>query len=210
MTKFVILRHGFSIYNKLHKFTGQSDIPLDEIGVKQAELAGKYITENYNIESICSSDLKRAFDTAKPVADKLGLSIETRQDLRELDVGQWQDIDISYVKEHFVEDYNNYKNTPHISKCGIDGENYAELTDRAVKAFAEMAAKNDGKTVLVTTHGGLIKALSCVWQDYDIEKIATFKIVNNASITEVDYDNGKAVFIKMGFDDYLDNKTEEF
>lgn len=208
MTKFIILRHGYSIYNKAKKYTGQSDIPLDETGVLQAEAAGKYIAENYSIDKIYSSDLERAVNTAKPAADLLGLTIETRADLRELNVGRWQDMEFSLIREKYPEEFASFKATPYITRCGIDGENYTELMARAISAFSEMAKKNEGKCVLVATHGGLIKALMCAWQNIDISKIEEIKVVNNASVTEVIYDNGKAEFLKTGYDDYLANKTD--
>lgn len=208
MTKFIILRHGYSIYNKAKKYTGQSDIPLDETGVIQAEAAGKYIAENYKIDKIYSSDLERAVNTAKPAADLLGLGIETRADLRELNVGKWQDMEFSLIKEKYPEEFSKHKENPYINRCGIDGENYTELMERAVSAFTEMAEKNEGKCVLVATHGGLIKVLMCFWQNIDNSRIGEIKVVNNASVTEVIYDNGKAEFLKIGYDNYLTNKTD--
>ena len=47
MVRFVIIRHGYSVTNKAGKFTGQSDVPLDEMGYAQAEDTARYVLENY-------------------------------------------------------------------------------------------------------------------------------------------------------------------
>lgn len=89
MTKLLFVRHGESIYNNASKFTGQKDIPLTELGEKQAEVTGKFLWENYPIDAVYSSDLSRAVNTAKPLADKLGLPIHTDPRFREIDLGEW-------------------------------------------------------------------------------------------------------------------------
>ena len=81
-TKIIIIRHGFSETNKSKKFTGQMDIGLSDVGKKQAELVSSYLYDNYKIDKIYSSDLSRAVNTIKPLADKLGTSVVTNKGLR--------------------------------------------------------------------------------------------------------------------------------
>ena len=90
MVTLLLLRHGYSVYNKAKRFTGQQDIPLDTVGVLQAQSAAKYLTENYAINAVYSSDLCRAVDTARPTAERLGLPIHTDAALRELAMGVWE------------------------------------------------------------------------------------------------------------------------
>ena len=75
MTTILIVRHGFSESNKLKTFTGHIDAPLSDVGVEQARLTCEYIEKNYIIDNIYSSDLSRAVNTLKPLADALGIEI---------------------------------------------------------------------------------------------------------------------------------------
>ena len=90
MVKFIIVRHGYSVFNKEKRFTGQIDAALDERGVEQAKRNAEYILNNYKIDCIYSSDSSRAYNTVKPVADALGMTIVPTKELRELYIGEWE------------------------------------------------------------------------------------------------------------------------
>ena len=64
MTRFIITRHGQSIANAECRFAGQTDFDLSKLGYAQAECVGKYISQNFKIDHIYSSDLIRAYNTA--------------------------------------------------------------------------------------------------------------------------------------------------
>ena len=89
------------------------------------------------------------------------------------------------------------------------GETYSELAERADKAFKEIAAKNEGKTVAVFTHGGLIRALRCLWNGYCMTESQSIPHVHNASITIVEYDNGSFNFKEVGITDHLSKNIAE-
>ena len=208
MTKFVILRHGYSVGNKERRFTGQMDVALDEIGVSQAKSAGKYISENFKIDSIYSSNLSRAYNTAKPVADALGLPINVKENLKEINVGKWEGMHVDDIAREYPEEFELYTTNVGLARP-VGGESYLELAERVAQAFAEIAEENPGKTVLVATHGGVIRALRYAWLGYAPEQLQSIPHVTNASITLAEYENGKGVFTLIDFNDYLDDKVTE-
>ena len=206
MVKFIIVRHGFSVYNKEHRFSGQRDVPLDEIGVRQAARNAEYILAHYPmIDCIYSSDLSRAYNTVKPVADALGLPITTDEGLRELYIGSWEGQLIAEVKEKHPEEMAFYRSPRPDARCGGDGETKQALRERITGCMARIAAENDGKTVLIGSHGGAIRALCCAWMGYTIENSASVPTLKNASLTVVNYDSatGKAEFELYGYADHL-------
>ena len=83
MTKLILIRHGERVFNLKARYTGQTDVPLTEKGIEQAKITAEYILKNYKIDAVYSSDLARAIDTARPVAEPLGLKIKT-------DNGVWE------------------------------------------------------------------------------------------------------------------------
>ena len=211
MVRFVIVRHGLSIYNKERKFTGQSDIPLDEIGFEQAKNTAEYILNNYKIDKVYSSDLIRAVETARPIAEALNLPIITDSELREINAGCWQDMYIEDIKKEYYDDFYKWATDVGNARCG-DGESSAELNVRAKRVFEKLALENEGKTVLVATHGGLIRAIRCVWLNIPLDEMKNVKHVSNASVTVAEFDNETktATMPLIGFDTHLEDKVTEF
>ncbi|HET9680215.1 MAG TPA: 2,3-bisphosphoglycerate-dependent phosphoglycerate mutase, partial [Gammaproteobacteria bacterium] len=73
MTKLVLLRHGFSQWNKENRFTGWHDVPLAPEGVEEAQQAGKLLKdEGYQFDLAYTSVLKRAIHTLWKVMDEIG------------------------------------------------------------------------------------------------------------------------------------------
>lgn len=208
MVTFIIIRHGYSKFNKEHRFTGQLDVPLDEIGLTQAQNTARYILNNFKVDKIYSSDLCRAYDTARPIAEALGLPIITRRDLREMSVGIWEGRLIEEVKAEYSEAFDLYKSDPgSIEFQG--GESYGILTKRVLNALREIANDNDGKTVVISTHGGVVRALRCAWYGYSVECIGDIPHVPNSSVTVVNYGADGVKFLLTGYSDHLTDKTTE-
>jgi len=208
MVRFLIIRHGYSESNKEKKFTGQMDAGLDATGYIQAENTAQYVAENYKVDKIYSSDLSRAYDTAVPLSKRLGIPIIKRQDLREADVGIWQGMLIEDVREKFPVEFENYRVNPGETPFP-GGESYSDLMVRAEKAILDIALENEGKTVAVVTHGGVIRALRCAWNGGVMSIIKDIPHVDNASVTEVEYENGGINFNLIGYSDHLTVKVTE-
>lgn len=208
MVKFIILRHGYSMGNKEKRFSGQMDVPLDNAGRAQAECTAKYISRNFKVDSVYSSDLSRAYETALPVAKAFNLSVNEREDLREVDVGEWEGKLIEDVKKEFPESFELYRTNPGLSAFD-GGESYADVMERGRKAFDEIAKENEGKTVVVATHGGVIRTLRAAWTNTSLEDIKNIPHVSNSSITVAEYQEGVVNFVTIGYDQHLVDKTTE-
>jgi len=89
MKKIYILRHGETQWNKEEIFRGRNDIPLNEVGLKQAELASYYFKDK-GIERIFSSPLLRAMQTAEAVSKTVGGDIEIVEEFIDINFGIWE------------------------------------------------------------------------------------------------------------------------
>ena len=194
--------------NKAKVFTGQYDAPLDELGHKQAACTAEYLVNTYRIDAVYSSDLSRALDTARPTAVKLGLPIQLVPEIRELDVGRWQQISHMEAERLYPEEYHIWRTNIVFAQCP-GGESYAIMQQRCEKAFARIAAENEGKTVAVFTHGGALRALVCSWLGFGLEKVHDIPLVSNASVTVVQYENDKVNIIGTGYDAHLECLKEK-
>lgn len=208
MVRFIIIRHGYSQGNKEKRFSGQMDVPLDEAGLSQAKSTAEYILKNYEVDSIYSSDLVRAYETVKPIAEALGKKVVTCDGLREIDVGDWEGMPIVDVAEKYPESLAFYKQTPGLVRFE-GGESFREATDRALRTMEKIAAENEGKTVIVGTHGGIVRALRVAWMGLPLSKMQEVPHVPNSSVTVVDYENGNATFVLEGYNDHLAEKASE-
>ena len=207
MVRLILVRHGFSLSNKDRRFTGQADIPLDEVGFLQAERVGEYLFSNFQIDAIYSSDLSRTVDTAAPTARLFGLPIQKRKDLREVDVGRWGGHYFDSIKDEFPEDYALYKKD-FSTFTYPGGESCGDVRKRAEEAIAEIAKENDGKTVMIVSHGGVLRVLRCVWTGHGLEDLQDMPRLLNASITVADYEDGKACFHEINYTEHLDVTTD--
>lgn len=189
MTTMIFVRHGQSLGNLNGEFLGHTDLDLSERGYMQAKKTAEYIAKNYKIDKIYSSDLLRARNTAKAIADLLGMEIITDKNLREIYAGEWEKKTFSQLEEQFPEEYTIWKND--IGRaCCTGGESITELQKRAYSETVKIAEENPGKTVLIATHATFIRVMECIWRRVDAEKMKDIPWVRNASVTVVKYDGG--------------------
>ena len=154
MTRILLARHGETDWNRVGRWQGHADPPLNDAGRGQAaELAERLAGDG--IAVIYSSDLMRASQTARVVADRLGLAVVEDAGLREIDVGSWSGLTRAEVEQRFPEGYARWLR----GDIGHDGETREELSERVVGAVERIAAAHPGDTILAVTHGGAIRAL---------------------------------------------------
>jgi broad specificity phosphatase PhoE len=154
VTRILLARHGETDWNRIGRWQGHADPPLNEAGRSQAaELAERLAGDG--IAAVYSSDLQRASETARVVAARLGLDVVEDPGLREIDVGSWSGLTRAEVEQRFPEGYARWLG----GEIGHDGETREQLTARVVDAVERIAATHPDGTVLVVTHGGSIRAL---------------------------------------------------
>ena len=201
MTTFLILRHGFTYSNQSSNLAGHTNSPLTEQGIKQGQLACKYIYDNYKVDAIYSSDLIRAADTVKTLSALTNLPIVKREDLREMNCGEWEDVKISVLQEKYGEQLERWKACED-SATPNGGESWSEVQTRIITALKDIAKENDGKTVVIATHGAAIKAIRCYFAKLKRSDWGAMPHAPNASLTVATYD-GKEFTEKAVIDEYL-------
>lgn len=186
MTTIYLLRHGQSIANLNGVFVGQTDVPLTELGEKQAEKAGEFLNQ-FDIDVIFASPLKRAFDTAKPISRFKNVPINPVADLKEIYGGKWENSLFAEIKNISAEDYAVWMNDIGNSRC-TDGESVAELYDRITSAILKIVKKNEGKAICIATHATPIRVFECFAMGKDASYAKNVEWAPNASVTAFTYD----------------------
>jgi probable phosphoglycerate mutase len=153
-TRILLARHGETDWNRLRRWQGHADPPLNDLGRRQADTLAEQLAED-GVAAVHSSDLRRARETAEIVARRLGLEVIEHAALREIDVGSWSGLTVDEVRVRFPDGFARWQ----AGEIGHDGETRQELETRVVAAVEAIARDHDGGTVLVVTHGGVIRAL---------------------------------------------------
>jgi len=206
MTRLLLIRHGYSTGNKDRRFSGQIDLPLSEQGKHQAKLVCDYIQKNYKVDAIYSSDLVRAVDTVKPLSLALSIPTQTYPELREINEGIWQGQLMTDVAEKYPEDFARYKENLGLYQFE-GGECYTTLLERLKPMMEKIISENPEKTVVIGTHGAVVRCLACVWQGIPFERLEETPRVPNGTLTEVEIEGANARLVKLGFGDYLEALT---
>ncbi|KHO62459.1 phosphoglycerate mutase [Thermoanaerobacter sp. YS13] len=192
-TRLYIARHGQSEWNLHNKMQGVQDIDLTPTGLKQAELLASRL-KNEKIDCIYSSDLKRAYITAQIIAKEFGLKVQKIPELREMSFGIWEGLTSEEINELYKEIYTLWKTNP--VKANIEkGETLEEVQKRMLKKTLEIVKENDGKNILIVSHGTSIKALILGLLGIDLSFYPRFRL-DNTSLNIVDVkEDGKTVLV---------------
>lgn len=182
-----LVRHGQTAWNKAHRAQGHTDIPLDEVGKQQALLVGRAMAE-LPIERVVSSDLSRALDTGKQIAEAANISISVDDRLRERSFGEWEGEDFPTIAERFpkmADEQGVSRN--HVRPPG--GESFADVYARLQEFTEELISRNEN--TVIATHGGTCSVLLSILLGGGLELSNSFRF-SNAAITEVEtHWNGK-------------------
>lgn len=184
-TTIIFVRHGESEGNRTDKFCGILDMPLSEMGKMQAEKTAKFL-DKYNIDAIYSSELNRACDTAKIIAKRQNLPVFAMELLREINGGEFEGLGYEEIKNRYPQEYNMWMNDMGNCICP-KGESVRDVATRAKDALEIILQKHSDQTVLVVSHGLMLRVMSTMWYQKDITQIREFEWVNNASVTIVEY-----------------------
>lgn len=172
-----MVRHGETDANIKDIIQGESDVPLNANGIRQAECVGKRL-KDFPFDAIYSSDLSRAAVTARSIAD--GREIIYTEELREWHLGIWQGKSLEYVEKEYPEEFEMFRtNSIYFRPAG--GESICEFRDRAAKFLAEIAKKHTDQTVLCVTHGGFLRAV--LLNIMEMEKYPNKARTDNTSIS---------------------------
>ena len=193
--KIYILRHGETDSNVLGLLQGGSDMPLNENGIRLAELCGEGM-RHIRFDRCITSPLQRAAHTARIVLDHSGntnVTLGYDDRLKEISMGDWEGkhfrtdedgVDVSAMKV-FFDNALHFEGFP-------NGETVASLMSRTWEFLEELAAGNDESTVLISTHGTALRAMlnplyedpSDFWHGH---------VPYNCSVSLVETEDGKMV-----------------
>lgn len=205
-----IIRHGETRWNVEGRLQGQTDIELNENGVRLARVTAEKM-KDINFDLGISSPLSRALKTAEIVLEGRGLPILTDKRLEELSFGSWEGLGCHKNNYEIPSDhFDDFYLKPMEFVPGEGGETIPQLCRRTKEFYEELIGnpKYHDMTILLATHGCTTRALlNNVYEDK--EDFWRGKVPMNCAVNIVDIMDGRASLLEedkvyYGKEDWVD------
>ena len=193
MTEFWLIRHGETDWNRALRFQGQIDVPLNDIGLTQAQRLCERLrhglsrdrTDDGRPVRVVSSDLLRARQTAEPLAEQLGRVCESEAGLREQCFGVFEGLDVAQIQAAHAAHWQRWLDFD--ADHAVPGaESTRDFHARVMDALARLSERFAGERVVVVTHGGV---LDMVWRQAQGHSLHGPRVcdIPNAGLNQVRY-----------------------
>ena len=179
-TRILAIRHGETAWNVDTRLQGHLDIPLNDVGLRQAQHLAQALVQRDAIDAIYASDLSRAHTTAQAIAQATGQTVSTHPGLRERHFGAFQGRTFAEIEVELPEHAWHWrKRTPDWSPPE-GGESLIDLRERIVATVDELAARHPGQQVVMVAHGGVLDILYRAATRLELQAPRTWALTNTA------------------------------
>lgn len=170
MLRIFLIRHGETEWNRQGRLQGNSDIHISPEGIRQAKLLAEHAPFQH-VDAIYSSDLSRAFETAKVLAVNFNvMPVKTKPELRETNYGEWEGREIAELAMESPKDFGKFFTDP--ERCHPPhGETFLECQARVMIGIRDIIAEHDNQNVVVVSHGAAIRLIIGAALDIPIHKM---------------------------------------
>jgi len=153
-----LVRHGETESNRQGLALGRADVPLNDLGRKQAgQLASAFADEP--LLAVYSSPLQRTIDTARPIAAAHDLTVAIEPAFIEMDVGEVEGLTFSELRERYPQLLETWASAQGPQSPMPGGECLLDVQQRAISAVQSLATRHADGAVCVVTHNFVILSL---------------------------------------------------
>jgi probable phosphoglycerate mutase len=191
-TRIILIRHGETAWNAVRRLQGHIDIPLSDVGERQAAALGRALADE-PLDAIISSDLGRALQTAQAVAAHHRLPLQTDPLLRERAYGVFEGLLYTEIAERYPLEFAEWQARdvdsimPHGDRMA---ESFRQFYGRCIGAIASWAGQWPGKTIALIAHGGVLECAYRAANGMALDSPRDFQ-VKNASINRFTFEATK-------------------
>lgn len=178
--KVYLLRHGHIDNGGEKRYLGRTDVPLDVLGLEQAQALGDYF-KAIHVDAIFTSPLKRCVQTTEMISK----TYQVVEALSEIDMGDWENVPMAHIQSHFPKLYaQRGENLEYFTPP--NGESFHRMAQRVRQAFEKIVQSMDG-TIIIVAHAGVNRMI--LTHLFGIEINDMFSIVQPfACINELTWD----------------------
>ena len=167
--KLFVARHGQTVWNAQNKVCGITDVELTEKGIEQAKKLAETV-QNYSIDIILSSPLKRAVETSKIVAAKNNIPMQIEELLIEQDYGIYEGVDRK--NESFLANKRNF------AYRYPEGESMMQVAYRIYGLIEKLKKEYKDKNILIISHGGVCRIIRTYFCDMTNDEFFNYTLEN--------------------------------
>lgn len=151
MSEILLVRHGETEWNRLGRFRGRADVPLNQKGLWDADATAQRIANRWDIAAVYSSPVRRALQTAEVIAAATGRTVKRAEDLADVHYGQWEGLTEQQAAARDPEAMKVFLETP--SRVRIPGgETFHETQARALNALIRLGGQYAEDVIAVIAH----------------------------------------------------------
>jgi probable phosphoglycerate mutase len=187
MTRVILIRHAETPWNRERRMQGHIDTPLSDAGRAQAAALGRRLADGA-FNALYSSDLCRARETARAIAERSGREVVSDARLRERSFGIFEGLTYAEMAERHPEDFARFDaRDPDYVMPG--GESARAFWERCLACLGEIGERHAGAEVVVVTHGLVLDAVYREAHGLGYHEPRPVPLVN-ASINAFSYEDG--------------------
>lgn len=155
--KLILIRHTATDYNLDRRYCGFSDIGINKKGIVQAKRI-KNKLEDFRVDKIFCSDLKRTLQTAKIIFVKSACKIIKRKNLREINFGEWEGLKFEQIIEKYPLRCKKWFKD-NFCAAPPKGERLGHFISRIEKELKRIIDSSYDKTVVIIGHYGVMRVI---------------------------------------------------
>jgi len=152
-----LVRHGATLLTAEDRFAGATNVQLSDEGREQVRRLATRL-QGENIAAVYASPLDRTMETARILAEPHGREVQTRDGLREISHGRWEQMTRKEVEQAFPDEAAMWEKDPY-TFAPVGGESGLAVTARALPVFMDIVREHPASNVLVVSHKATIRLL---------------------------------------------------
>lgn len=194
MLRLILARHGQTDWNAQHRYQGETDVPLNKTGQQQAAALARCLTDT-DIDAIYTSNLQRAANTARAIAEPHNQRVILEPRLREMSFGTWRGLTFDEIQERDADRLSTWLANP-MQVAPPDGETLAQVTARVQSALDDTLHTHPQGIVLWVAHGGVLRVLISLAMGLEPQGHWRFRI-RVASLAELWFYDGGVTLTRL-------------
>ena len=157
-TRVILVRHGHVEGIDPPRFRGRSELPLSELGLRQAEATRDYLGALGRVQALYTSPLRRCLRTGAIIGEPHGLTPKPLADLNDFDYGTWQGLTHDEIRRRDPGAFAAWSAAPD-QVCIPGGERLAAVADRAAHALWTVLGRHPDAITILVSHDSVNRVL---------------------------------------------------
>ena len=202
-TSIILVRHGQTEWNRVERFRGRIDIPLNQTGIDQAKKTAKRISTRWNPSAVYTSPLSRAKETAEIIAQSCKLAAQVNNGLIDINYGEWQGLTPEEARRTWPDAVMNWFKHPEIVEIP-DGECLMDVRSRIIRTVNEICNQHIDQDIVLVSHTVVNRLM--LMQVLNIDNSFFWRLHQDpCAINTLEWANNEFALVSMNDTCHLDN-----